>query len=146
MPPERSHSARCLAWTVLWLAPMDLRSVSPRHVVVIVEDPQLADLMLDALTEAGHYGELATSESLPALLVGKRFDAAIVDLDTRARDGAATVELLRRCSPETTVVALLPCGGLTRKDAIPYHLSLEKPARLQAVLSALAVSHSISRN
>ncbi len=102
--------------------------------------------MLEALTDAGHTGELASGENLPALLLERRFDAAIVDLDTRARDGAAIVELLRRCSPDTTVVALLPCGGLPRAEPIPYHLSLEKPARLQSVLSALAVSHSISRN
>jgi DNA-binding NtrC family response regulator len=123
---------------------MDPGSVSHRHVLILVEDPQLADLLLDALTDAGHTGELATAESLPALLLEQRFDAAIVDLDTRARDGATIVELLRRASPETTVVALLPCGGLPQ--AVPYHLSLEKPARLGAVLSALAVSHSISRN
>jgi CheY-like chemotaxis protein len=123
-----------------------LRRAVSRHVVLLIEDPQLAEVILDALTEAGHTGELATSEDLPALLLEKRFDAAIVDLDTRARDGAKTIALLRRSSPDTTVLALLPCGGLTRGGAIPYHMSLEKPARLQAILTALALSRTISRN
>jgi DNA-binding NtrC family response regulator len=121
---------------------MDLPS---RHVLVVVEDPQLADLLLDALSDAGHTGELASVESLPAMLLGQRFDSAIVDLDTRARDGAATVKLLRGCAPNATVVALLPCGGmLPGGEPIPFHLSIEKPARLGAVLSAL--SRAISRN
>jgi CheY-like chemotaxis protein len=116
------------------------------HVVVLVEDPQLEELLIDALAEAGYRGEPSTSEDLPALLREKQFDAAIVDLDTRARDGAAIIDRLRRSSPETTILALLPCGGLTRGGAIPYHMSLEKPARLGAVLAALALSRSISRN
>src|SRR5690348_4644169 len=91
-----------------------LRRAMRRQVVLLIEDPQLAEVILDALTDAGHEGELAASEDLPALLLEKRFDAAIVDLDTRARDGAKTIALLRRVSPETTVLALLPCGGLTR--------------------------------
>ncbi len=119
----------------------------PRHVLVVVEDPQLADLLLDALCEAGHTAELASNESLPALLLEQTFDAAIVDLDTRARDGAATVALLRSCAPQVTVVALLPCGGVPPGgDPIPFHLALEKPARLRAVLSALAASQAVSRN
>jgi DNA-binding NtrC family response regulator len=124
-----------------------MSTTAPRHVLVMIEDPQLADVLLDALCEAGHTAALATFEILPALLASERFDAAIVDLDTRARDGAATVALLREHSPDTTVVALLPCGGLPPgRDPVPYHLSLEKPARLRAVMTALAASQAISRN
>jgi hypothetical protein len=97
-------------------------------VLVVVEDPQLAELLLEALADAGHTGVTGGD---PALC-----DAAIVDFDTRARDGAATVELLRRCAPATTVVALLPCGGLPGRS-IPCDLSFEKPARLRSVLAAL---------
>jgi ActR/RegA family two-component response regulator len=122
-------------------------ATAPRHVLIMVEDPQLADLLLDALCEAGHTAALATSESLPAVLASERFDAAIVDLDTRARDGAVSVGLLRDRAPQTTVLALLPCGGLPPgRNAVPYHLSVEKPARLRDVMTALAASQSISRN
>ena len=110
-----------------------------RHVLILVEDPQLAELLLDALTGAGHTGVLATAESLLAVLAEQRVDVAIVDLDTRARDGAANVEVLRRCAPGATIVALLPCGGLPGPSTVPYHLALEKPMRLGAVLSAVAI-------
>jgi DNA-binding NtrC family response regulator len=108
-----------------------------RHVVVIVEDAQLAELLLDALHDAGHTGEVATAGDLAAL--ERNFDAAIVDLDTRARNGSSTVALLRQGWPRVTVIALLPCGGLPPgHDPVPYHLSLEKPARLQALMAALS--------
>jgi DNA-binding response OmpR family regulator len=102
-----------------------------RHVLVVVEDPQLGELLLDALTGAGHTGVLAESPVLT-----ERFDVAIVDLDTRARDGAAHVERLRRHAPATAIVALLPCGGLPH-PAAGYHLALEKPMRLGALLAAV---------
>jgi hypothetical protein len=50
------------------------------------------------------------------------------------------VEQARRAAPATTVVALLPCGGLPAGEPVPCHLALEKPARLSAVLSAIRVS------
>jgi DNA-binding NtrC family response regulator len=122
---------------------MAIASVSARRVLVVVEDAQLAELLGDALADAGHECQLVqASAGLRAALRQRSFDAAIVDLDSRARDGAELVGLLRAEAPHTTVIALLPCGGLLPlQPRIPYHLALEKPARLQALLAALAARH-----
>ncbi len=117
---------------------------SPRHVLVIVEDPALGELLLEALEDAGHSGEVTNgdpAEISEIAAVRSNFDAAIVDLDTRARSGATIVGILRALCPSMTVIALLPCGGLSVKDrSIPFHVSVEKPARLRSLLVALTLS------
>jgi DNA-binding NtrC family response regulator len=114
---------------------------SARQVLLVVEDAQLAELLRDALADAGHACEVAASAELRTALRERRFDAAIVDLDSRARDGAELVGLLRAEAPHTTVIALLPCGGLLpAQPRIAYHLAIEKPARLQTLLAALAAA------
>ncbi len=70
-------------------------------------------LILDSLREAGHQGELADDRvKVDRALASKAFDAAIVDLDTRARNGVDLIQAIRARAPSTTVIALLPCGGL----------------------------------
>jgi DNA-binding NtrC family response regulator len=121
----------------------------PAHdVLVLVEDNALTDLLLDALGRAGHRGQVAATgpREAEAALGRAAFHAAIVDLDTRARNGAELVRIVRRRSPSTVVIALLPCGGLPRAQTPPpYHLGMEKPARLGTLLAALAMSHSLKR-
>ncbi len=116
----------------------------PRRVLLVVDDVTLAELLIEALEDAGHssvvvdgIGEARTA------LERQTFDAAIVDLDTRARDGADVVSFIRERSPSTTVIALLPCGGMPSVPRVAYHLATEKPARLAALLSAIRVSHAV---
>jgi hypothetical protein len=122
------------------MAGTSLLNAPSRRVLLAVEDVALGELLLEALDEAGHRGELVLDEeSLITAVAGADFDAAIVDLDTRGRRGAGWIGLLRARCPTTTLIALLPCGGLRPGEpAAPYHLSVEKPARLQALLTALA--------
>ncbi len=119
-----------------------------RRVLLVVEDLALAELLLDSLKDAGHEGELADDErKLDRALDSRSFDAAIVDMDTRARNGAELIQSIRSRAPATTVIALLPCGGLGSGLATPhYHLAIEKPARLHTILAALSVSNPISAN
>jgi CheY-like chemotaxis protein len=122
--------------------------VPARNVLVLVEDDALTDLLLDALARAGHRGQLAANGPREAEAALKRsaFHAAIIDVDARARNGAELVRIVRRVSPSTVVIALLPSGGLPRgQPPPPYHLGVEKPARLGTLLSALALSHSFKR-
>jgi DNA-binding NtrC family response regulator len=119
-----------------------------RRVLVVIEDRALSDLLAEALVDAGH-GAVQADDLAAALeaLATQPFDAAIVDLDTRARQGAHLIARLRADQPATTVIALLPCGGLPGAGEPPgYHLAIEKPARLAAILSAVNVAHVAIRN
>jgi DNA-binding NtrC family response regulator len=120
----------------------------PRRVLVIVEDPAFAEVLGEALADAGHLVQLAGDDAkLRSALSAARFDAAIVDLDTRARNGVHLLLHIRAVAPATTLIALLPCGGLPSGAAgVPYHLAIEKPPRLAALLRAVAVAHAVTSN
>ena len=119
-----------------------------RAVLVVVEDRALSDVIAEALAEAGHIVEQADdAAAAESAVTALRFDAAIVDLDTRARQGASLVAHFRATQPQLTVIALLPCGGLPASAQPPvYHLALEKPARIAALLSAVDAAHAAIRN
>ncbi len=110
-----------------------------RRVLVAVEDAGLAELLVDALCDAGHSPDvLEDVGALPAAVESGALDAAIVDLDMR-RAGERLAALIRARSPTTTIIALLPCGGLPPgHPPVAYDRAVEKPARLVALLSALA--------
>jgi CheY-like chemotaxis protein len=114
-----------------------------RRVLLVVEDDALAELLDELLTDAGHdAARVVDGGDLEAAAAARPFDAIIVDLDVRARNGATLVERLRHCSPASTIVALLPCGGLpSGAGPVACHLAIEKPARVAALLSAVHVSH-----
>ena len=130
---------------------MPLPSSAPeswRKVLLVIEDRALSDVLAEALVDAGHVAmQVEDTASAHDAFEDQSFDAAIVDLDTRARDGVRLIARLRLEQPATTVIALLPCGGLPSGMAPPqYHLAIEKPARLSAVLSAVNVAHAAARN
>ncbi len=114
-----------------------------RQVLVVVEGRAFGDVLRDALTDAGHRGEiLAEREDLRLVLRRKRYHVTIVDVDTRARNGSELIAAIREVSPGTMVIALLPCGGLpSNYPRLAYDLALEKPAKLHAILSAVAGRH-----
>jgi DNA-binding response OmpR family regulator len=117
------------------------------RVLVIADDSALIELLVDALAQAGHQVLAAEAEEaiLEAFALG-RVDAAIVDLDDHRREGAAWARLVRRISPGSRLVALLPCGGaFPAGAAAPCDAALEKPARLGAVLAALDAGVGASR-
>lgn len=132
---------RLVARLVLWAAAM-------RTVLLVIEDRALSDVLAEALVDAGHAAVQVEDVLAAELAVAAQpFDAAIVDLDTRARDGVLLITRLRLERPALTVIALLPCGGLPDRGAPPqYHLAIEKPARLAAILSAVNVAHAAARN
>lgn len=105
-------------------------------------------MLAEALVDAGHEAtQVDDAASAQQALATQFFDAAIVDLDTRARQGGSLIAHLRATEPALTIIALLPCGGLAAPDRQPlYHLAIEKPARLSAVLSAVNVAPAAIRN
>jgi DNA-binding NtrC family response regulator len=119
-----------------------------RDVLLVIEDGALSELLYEALVGAGHRATpVEEAAAAAAALAAQPFDAAIVDLDTRARDGLKLIAHLRAEHPRVTIIALLPCGGLRgAPEELGYHLAIEKPARLSAVLSALNVAHAALRN
>ena len=119
-----------------------------RTVLLVIEDCGLSDVLAEALVGAGHVAvQVEDAREAANAVAAQPFDAAIVDLDTRARDGVHLIARLRVEHPALTVIALLPCGGLPGRTPPPqYHLALEKPARLAAILSAVNVAHAAARN
>ncbi len=119
-----------------------------RRVLLVIEDAALSDVLAESLVDAGHVAAQAESVAAAERALGEQaFDATIVDLDTRARDGLAFITRLRTRLPSLTVIALLPCGGLVGGAAPPpYHLAIEKPARRAAVLCAVSVAPGATRN
>jgi DNA-binding NtrC family response regulator len=122
--------------------------MAARKVLIVVEDRVLSDLMSEALAEAGHAVAQADGAAAARSAVSDgEFDAAIIDLDTRAREGVALITELRATHPLLTVIALLPCGGLPNGARQPlFHVALEKPARLAAVVAAVSAGHAAIRN
>lgn len=120
---------------------MDNLESGRRRVLLVIEDETLAELLDETLRDAGHETLRARDgDDLEALLGARPFDSVVVDLDTRARTGLSLLARLRRSAPSSTIVALLPCGGLPAGiEDVGYHLALEKPARLGALLSAVTV-------
>lgn len=123
-------------------------SAAPRRVLLVVDEAAFADVIREALADAGHAVTVAGDETgLRAALAGGRFDAAIVDLDSRARTGLRLLLQIRAGAPATTLIALLPCGGLPPDGAgVPYHLAFEKPPRLAALLRAVEIAHAVTGN
>ena len=119
-----------------------------RTVLLVIEDRALSDVLAEALVDAGHAAtQVDDAAGAQEAVATQPFDAAIVDLDTRARDGVRLIARVRAAHPATTVIALLPCGGMPDgAGPPPYHLALEKPARLAAVLSAVSAAHAAIRN
>jgi CheY-like chemotaxis protein len=129
-------------------SPSSLAEGPWRTVLLVVEDRALSDVVCEALVDAGHVvTQVEDALAARAAVVAQRFDSAIVDVDTRARDGLALIARLRTEAPAMTLIALLPCGGLSGHARPPlYHVALEKPARLSAILSAVNVAHAAIRN
>ncbi len=129
-------------------APPTTRASTPRRVLLVIEEAALSDLLAEALVDAGHtVAQAADAADARRAADAERFDAAVVDLDTRARDGAALVAALRAAHPPLTLIALLPCGGLQGDPRpAPYHVAVEKPARLGALLAAVDLAAAAIRN
>src|SRR5262249_35282949 len=125
----------------------DSSKLTASAVLLVIEDDGLAELLADALTEAGHAVEIADGlNRLTAALARRAFAAAIVDFDIRTRNAPVLVAQVRRSAPATKVIALLPCGGSGDRSPAQYHLGIEKPARLSAIVAAVATGASLVCN
>jgi DNA-binding NtrC family response regulator len=142
LPPWHAACYPTMAMAMAMAMAMELTmatAMTPaRRILLVLEDDTLTELLDETLRDAGHdITSVRDDGDVEALLEARRFDVVIVDLDTRARNGAALVARLRRGAPASTIVALLPCGGLPAAAPAPYHFAVEKPARLGALLAAI---------
>jgi DNA-binding NtrC family response regulator len=140
--------ARRLLAAPLMATSSSVPAVGWRKVLLVVEDASLSDVLGEALVEAGHsVAQIEDAATAPSVLAEQPFDTVLVDLDTRTRDGDALIARLRAEHPAVTIIALLPCGGSPpgARTAL-YHVGIEKPARLNAVLSAVHLAHAAIRS
>ncbi|HZS36755.1 MAG TPA: hypothetical protein VFF06_08015 [Polyangia bacterium] len=119
-----------------------------RRVLVVVEEPSLLMLLAEALADAGHALAIADDPAGLRLAIEQgAFDVVVVDLETRRRDAARLASAIREVDPGTKVVVLLPSTGLpANAKPLRFHLAVERPARLTAVLTAVALARVVSQN
>jgi len=119
---------------------------SPRRLLIVAEDAGLAELLTELAGDAGYEPEVVGgSEALAGALARGSWDAAIVDLELRARNGVALVQAIRARAPSATVIAPLPFGGLPTGHArIDCQLAVEKPGRQVTLLAALSAAHRLN--
>ena len=96
--------------------------------MIVVDDENLAELLVETLVDAGHVVRAAPSaDVLGGGALGVSFEIALVDLESRAHVGAEVVAKIRRDAPKTKLIALLPCGATTAE--LPgCDLTIETPA------------------
>ncbi len=115
------------------------------RVLVMVEDAAFSELLTEVLTEAGHSVQsVVDSGQLDECLRAGRFDAAVVDFDTRNGDIATGAEKVITKSPRTMVIAILPCGATVKPDT-RYHVALPKPTRMNQLLALVEAAQAVAR-
>lgn len=110
----------------------------PCRVLLVIEEPLLADLLGDAVSEHGHMCQIVADEAEALRLLGRaRFDVVVVDVDARATGRDLLLRRMRLVAAGARMVALVPCGGLRHGLVVDCDISFEKPLRLRQLAAVL---------
>jgi hypothetical protein len=66
-----------------------------------------------------------------------RFDVVVADVDARAPGHGPLLRRMRLAAGGARMVALVPCGGLSRGVVVDCDISFEKPLRLRQLAAVL---------
>jgi signal transduction histidine kinase/ActR/RegA family two-component response regulator len=137
-------------------APADAASAAPKapmrphrplNLLVIDDDPLVAQSLFHVLHHAGHTvttadgGQAGIDTFSTALRAAKSFDVVMTDLGMPYVDGRAVAAAIKALSPRTPVLLLTGWGQrLSTEQAIPEHVDrlLSKPPKLAELSTALA--------
>jgi CheY-like chemotaxis protein len=113
----------------------------PARILVLEDEPQIREMLVDALGRAGHQVESA-SDGLAGLarFQGGEFDVVLTDLSLPERSGLDVARAVKRMRPGTPVVLITGWGHLLDPALLAeagVDLTLVKPFRLERVLSIL---------
>ena len=117
------------------------RPSGPARILVLEDEPQIREMLVDALRRAGHRVEFA-ADCLAGLarFQGGEFDVVLTDLSLPERSGLDVARAVKRMRPGTPVVLITGWGHLldpTLLSESGVDLTLVKPFRLERVLSIL---------
>jgi CheY-like chemotaxis protein len=117
------------------------RAPGPARILVLEDEPQIREMLVDALGRAGHRVESA-ADGLAGLarFQGGEFDVVLTDLSLPERSGLDVARAVKRMRPGTPVVLITGWGHLLDPALLAeagVDLTLVKPFRLERVLSIL---------
>jgi PAS domain S-box-containing protein len=83
-----------------------------RHMLIVDDEPGIADVTALILTELGHDAEAfeTVDEARKRVAAGAAFDLVIVDRGTLIRAGATSLEAARLCGPAVPVILMREAG------------------------------------
>lgn len=116
-------------------------AAGPASILVIDDEVQLREMLLDALTQAGHHVE-AAADGLAGLarFQSGAFDVVITDLSLPERSGLEVAKAVKSLRPQTPVVLITGWGHLVDPGRLREHgvdLTVVKPFRLDRVLGVV---------
>ena len=114
---------------------------APASILVIDDETQLREMLVDALTQAGHRVESA-ADGLSGLarFQSGAFDIVVTDLSLPERSGLEVARAVKSLRPNTPVVLITGWGHLVDPGRLREHgvdLTLVKPFRLDRVLAVV---------
>ncbi|TDR76663.1 response regulator transcription factor [Paludibacterium purpuratum] len=107
--------------------------------LLIDDDDVFADVLARALIRRGHEVERAASEAEALLMLGKGYERIVLDLNLGGDSGLKLLPVLRRQSPDSTVLVLTGYASIAtaveaiKLGAVQY---LAKPASVDEILQA----------
>jgi len=113
----------------------------PASILVIDDEVQLREMLVDALTQAGHHVE-AAADGLAGLarFQSGAFDVVLTDLSLPERSGLEVARAVKNLRPQTPVVLITGWGHLVDPGRLREHgvdLTVVKPFRLDRVLAVV---------
>jgi signal transduction histidine kinase/ActR/RegA family two-component response regulator len=127
--------------------PTATRPHRPLQLLVIDDDPLVAQSLLHVLNHEGHAvttadgGQRGIDAFAAAFREGRRFDVVMTDLGMPYVDGRAVAAAVKALSPHTPVLLLTGWGQrLSTEQTVPEHVDrlLSKPPKLAELSAALA--------
>ncbi len=86
---------------------------TPRHLLVVDDDPAMRDMLVSLLEGAGYRAsEAPSADAALALAADLEFDAVLSDIRMPGRSGIDLVGEMRRLRPETPVVLMTAFGSI----------------------------------
>lgn len=127
--------------------PLATRPHRPLQLLVIDDDPLVAQSLLHVLNHEGHSvttadgGQAGIDAFAAAFKEGRRFDVVMTDLGMPYVDGRAVAAAVKALSPHTPILLLTGWGQrLSTEQTVPEHVDrlLSKPPKLVELSAALA--------
>ena len=104
------------------------RDTGTRRILVIEDEPSIAEVCLRVLTEAGLIVDIsANCKAAQRLIEETSYDLLLVDIRTPEMDGKEFYQWLRECHPLITKQVIFTTGDMMREDTINFLKETHRP-------------------